>query len=311
MNKGFSIDTETTRLIQGILKGKESQDRVLQTLILQEELNNDIKVCTLKMGGSEDDALSLFDDLLIGLAQAIHQLASPGKKINYALITEMNESDLNALTKEIYGAVFSDKQSLHEYIINKIKERWCEKLGEQATLRQQVMQYVAKDDNDLKKRIITKMKSMNCSEDEARDFYNEGFLQLEKKLEDQNYKGGDVKGFFFTLCTNLKLNDWKKKKPDLPGETTQLDRQDHSTEKDIILNEQKALLKEWLTKLGYKCQQTLQLWNDGFSMAEIAEKVGYKNAAQAGLARFRCMENLTNLIEYQLWMKTDQNNERK
>ncbi|MFK7774902.1 MAG: hypothetical protein AB8F94_22365 [Saprospiraceae bacterium] len=73
----------------------------------------------------------------------------------------------------------------------------------------------------------------------------------------------------------------------------------------MVKNEQKKLLENWLSQLGEKCRQTLQLWNDGFSMKEISEKAGHENAAKAALARFRCMEKLQNLIDFQSWKKTD------
>ncbi len=74
-------------------------------------------------------------------------------------------------------------------IRQKVKETWRDKLAEQPDLRQQVMAYVAADDMDLKKRIIAKMRSLNCSEDEAHDFYHQGFIQLEKKLAEKKLQG--------------------------------------------------------------------------------------------------------------------------
>jgi len=128
---------------------------------------------------------------------------------------------------------------------------------------------------------------------------------LERLLKGNSYHGGDVKGFFRSLCINLKLNERRITKPDLPGESHHLDKHDHSMEMQMVKNEQKKLLQNWLSQLGEKCRQTLQMWNDGFSMKEIAEKVGHENAAKAALARFRCMGKLQDLIDFQSWKKTD------
>jgi len=49
-----------------------------------------------------------------------------------------------------------------------------------------------------------------------------------------SYYGGDVKGFFRSLCINLKLNERRITKPDLPGESHHLDKHDHSMEIQMV-----------------------------------------------------------------------------
>ena len=52
-----------------------------------------------------------------------------------------------------------------------------------------------------------------------------------------------------------------------------------------------------LTELGGKNQKILELWKLSYSMEEIAEKVGLKNAGVARRQRYKSFQKLVQLIE--------------
>ena len=311
MNTISNIDTTHDKLIYAILQDEATRDDALKRLTLNDTLNEEILACTKLMGGIENDAFNLMDDVLIDLVKEIQKQGLPNKKISSSNSFISKEEKISkSLIEKIRTALFFDEdenkeKTIVEFFIAKIKEGWSDQLRIDAALRQQVMSFIAKDETDLKRRIVGKMKSLGHTNSEAEDIYQQGFIQLERLLKGNSYHGGDVKGFFRSLCINLKLNERRITKPDLPGESHHLDKHDHSMEIQMVKNEQKKLLEKWLSQLGEKCRQTLQLWNDGFSMKEIAEKAGHENAAKAALARFRCMGKLQELIDFQSWKKTD------
>lgn len=309
MNPSSTINTTHDDLIYAILQNEATRDDVLKKLTQNETLNEEILTCTNLMGGTENDAFNLMDDVMIDLVNGIQQQAFSNKKILGSNSFLGKEKKIPpTLIEKIRRAIFHDEnkeKTIVEFFIDKIKKGWSEQLRIDSTLRQQVMNFIAKDKTDLKSRIVGKMKSLGHTNSEAEDIYQQGFIQLERLLTGNSYHGGDIKGFFRSLCINLKLNERRITKPDLPGESHHLDKHDHSMELQMVKNEQKKLLEKWLSQLGEKCRQTLQLWNDGFSMKEIAEKVGHENAAKAALARFRCMGKLQELIDFQSWKKTD------
>ncbi|MEO1628669.1 MAG: sigma-70 family RNA polymerase sigma factor, partial [Bacteroidota bacterium] len=165
---------------------------------------------------------------------------------------------------------------------------------------------IADDKTDLKKRIVSKVRSLGYSREEAVDFYQQGFVQLNTIFQKGKYKGGNIKGYFYNVCVNLKLNDRRKRKEVLPGDSMAFHQEDHSTERQIVSNEQKELLNKWLAQLTEKCRDTLRLWDQGYSRQEIANQMGYNSPEQAGLARFRCMEKLQSLIDFKEWQKMEQ-----
>ena len=311
MNTSSTIETTHDELIYAILQDEATRDDALKKLTLHDALNEEILACTNLMGGTENDAFNLMDDVLIDLVKGIQQKAFSNKKTSGINSFERKGEKISApLIENIRTAIFYDEnekkeKTIVEFFIAKIKKGWSEQLRINTSLRQQVMSFIAKDETDLKRRIVGKMKSLGHTNSEAEDIYQQGFIQLERLLKGNSYHGGDVKGFFRSLCINLKLNERRITKPDLPGESHHLDKHDHSMEMQMVKNEQKKLLEKWLSQLGEKCRQTLQLWNDGFSMKEIAEKAGHENAAKAALARFRCMGKLQELIDFQSWKKTD------
>ncbi|MFT6321822.1 MAG: RNA polymerase sigma factor (sigma-70 family) [Granulosicoccus sp.] len=311
MNRSSTVETTHDDLIYAILQDEAARNDALKKLTRHDTLNEEILACTNLMGGTETDAFNLMDDVLIGLVKGIRQQAFPNKKISVSNSFLGKEEKIAApLIEKIRTVLFFDKNenkenTIVEFFIAEIKKRWSEQLRIDDALRQQVMNFIAKDETDLKRRIVGKMKSLGHTNSEAEDIYQQGFIQLERLLKGNSYHGGDVKGFFRSLCINLKLNERRITKPDLPGESHHLDKHDHSMEMQMVKNEQKKLLENWLSQLGEKCRQTLQLWNDGFSMKEIAEKADHENAAKAALARFRCMGKLQELIDFQSWKKTD------
>ncbi|MFK7774903.1 MAG: hypothetical protein AB8F94_22370 [Saprospiraceae bacterium] len=142
------------------------------------------------------------DDVLIDLVKDIHQQGLPNKKtLRFSYFLNIEEKISTTLIGKIRTAIFFDENenkenSIVEFFIDKIKKGWSDQLRMDTTLRQQVMNFIAKDKTDLKSRIVGKMKSLGHTNSEAEDIYQQGFIQLERLLKGNSYHGGDVKGFF-------------------------------------------------------------------------------------------------------------------
>lgn len=65
-----------------------------------------------------------------------------------------------------------------------------------------------------------------------------------------------------------------------------------------MLNQEKSsILHMILEKMGDKCKQVLLLWSAGYSMREVADKVGYKSEGVARKKKFQCMQSLAEYLE--------------
>ncbi len=220
-----------------------------------------------QMGGKEDDAQNLFTKALTELVRDIEL--------------------------ELYP---DQKNTIGNYLIEKIKQEWCERLSmENPKQRRQIFTYIAADE-DLKKRTIWQLKDLGCTKQEAEGFYNEGFLKLDELFKKKAYQGGDIKGFFKKVCYNLKRNNRRKSLPQLPGELPET-KFSNDMEKKIERNNHHEILNTWLAKLTEKCRKTLLMWNEGYSYEEIAKELDYKNKENASLSRFRCMQKLMSFVD--------------
>jgi len=270
MSEDFSLDKN---LIDAIFRGGQYRQQALRCLVKDKRLNQEVWESVQKMGGAESDTFSLIDDALI------------------------------ALTRAIAGDKFPSGKDVRAYILEKVKGIWSIRLGTEQGLRTQVMEYVSKD-TTLKKRVLIKMNRLKCGQDEAEDYYNQGFVKMNEVFLKKKYKGGDVKGFFFRICENLRLNDLKKIKPVFPEDLP--DAPDREMEKQLQYNEQKALLLKWIAQLSEKCRRTLILFNDGYSMQEIAAAIPYKDHLEAAVAKLRCLKKMMDLVDYRLWQKKEE-----
>jgi len=255
------------KLIQAIRAGGSEMDIELKRYVLDRDLNETVHSKMERMGGGQKDADLLFEDAVVQLCKLIRN----DKFSNYA--------------------------SLKDFIFEHISLNWAEKLFSFEKLRNSVLEKIAKDVL-LKQRIEVKMRKLGCQAVECEDYYQQGFVKMNEIFSKKKYKGGDVKALFFRVCEHIRLNDLRKSKEELPEILPE--RPTSEMIDSLERKEKRELLETWLSKIGEKCRTTLRLWNEGFSMKEIAEQVPYKDFKEAAVAKYRCMKKLYSLIEVEI-----------
>lgn len=63
--------------------------------------------------------------------------------------------------------------------------------------------------------------------------------------------------------------------------------------KRLELQERNEMLKNLLDKMMRNCKEVLMFWASGFSMNEIADKMGYKSFKMAKKKKYECMKQLS------------------
>ena len=137
------------------------------------------------------------------------------------------------------------------------------------------------------------------SADDAHDVFQEGMQMLynEVTTKDFRIKAG-LNNWFFIVCRNIwykKLNK-KAKSPVTIDEEIDL-KSVEDTEEMMIANERKQVYLSKFKQLSEKGQQVLSLFFDHVKMAEIAIKLGYKNANVVKKKKSECQKKLTQLIQ--------------
>lgn len=277
MNKKKYTDNE---IINDILSGARKRDSALKYLLVRSNYPDLVTQVVTNGGGGSKEAKEIFSDCLISL----------DKKVRRYLIRE----DI----------------SLSVFFENEAKQLWSEELKNNKTKRDNLLNLVNKDKN-LREQIYRAIMKNSGIKEDAEDCYQNGVILLDKKLREGEYNGGAINGFFYQICYNLWRNELKKSK------TFSIENKEYNqpiTNEDpadvMERNEQAKLLNDLFQKLGESCQKILQLKYliiDQYSMEDIAQKMGFKNAQIASNTLSKCRKALWQLLKehklYPLWMK--------
>jgi len=70
-----------------------------------------------------------------------------------------------------------------------------------------------------------------------------------------------------------------------------------SVEEAVIQEEKKKYLAQAIAKIGERCRRILKLYGLNYSMDEIAQELGLKNAEMAKKATYRCRNRLRDFLD--------------
>ncbi len=257
-----------SQLLTDLQAGGKNQDEALKQLVQDAKFRDLITRRTAMMGGDAEDAHRLLEDAIVRLIRQIRQDRRPA----------------------------AESESVRQILLNLVQQRWLYQLATQEDTRRKAMDHVSRD-ADLKSRIFYQLRKLSCTEDEAQDYYQQGFQVMYDKLKEGKYRGGDIKGFFSTICINERRNAIRKRQPvSLEEQPVVFDPPSWETERAIETQFERTLLEGWLAQLSDKCRKTLQMWNDGYSMKEIAAEADYQDHLQAAQGRLRCFKRLMDLV---------------
>ena len=167
------------------------------------------------------------------------------------------------------------------------------------TKRQKAIAFIYKD-KELKNQVIAFVKRNSGSPEDGIDIFHEGIIALDDNIRKGKYQEeGKLQAYLFSICRFLWLNKIKRnKKMVYTDEISQLDKVAYDTPESLSMSaEQKDMLEQLLSRLGEKCEKILELWKLSYSMEEIAEKVGLKNAGVARRQRYNCYQKLMKILD--------------
>jgi len=145
------------------------------------------------------------------------------------------------------------------------------------------------------------------SAEDVSDVFQDCIITLYQKISQNEVNlTTDLKGYFFGIVKNVWSAHLRQKRrteeltTDLPDDNTD-DQQDQLFQR---------ILSRAFIRLKPDCQETLNLYYDGCSYEEIAEKMGLKNETYARRKKYLCKEALMEIIkddpeyiEYQRFLK--------
>lgn len=138
-------------------------------------------------------------------------------------------------------------------------------------------------------KMMLKMVVKNSgSEEEARDVFQDALIVFwEKVMADKLVLTSKISTFLYSICLNL----WRKeldRKARISGEII-----DRAETWDPDRKERISIMNQCIESLNEGCRQILMYYYfDRFSMAEIAEKMGFANADTAKTKKYKCKQEL-------------------
>ena len=143
---------------------------------------------------------------------------------------------------------------------------------------------------------------LGLSEEDAMDAYTDGILVLVNHAERDVFRGDSkLSTYLYRIIYNKGVDLLRKHSTNQSNLTYELpevkdDSQDLAKQLDI--QGELKQLEGYLDQVGEKCKSILLDWGFwGYSMQEIAQRAGLKDAKSAKNRKYKCLERLMRLIE--------------
>ena len=149
------------------------------------------------------------------------------------------------------------------------------------------------------------LKILWCSKDDAEDIFQEAILILCRKMEDSNFELW-IEPLFYIQKTSKLL--WFNQARKMQKQQTfhleddflgLIDESELESEKEEKLIE----IENAILEIGKQCQEILKLfYGKNLSMEIIAQKVGLRNEKVAKVQKYRCLNKVKLIMNYELWI---------
>lgn len=135
------------------------------------------------------------------------------------------------------------------------------------------------------------------SEEDAGDIFQDGIVALFEKLRGGELKlTASLKTYIYSICRNLWLKRLRERgRMKFTDFEKTVEIAAEGPEEDPT-EQQKALLKACMDQLGESCRKILErFYFFRMNMQEIADDLGYTNAANAKNQKYKCIRRLKQL----------------
>jgi RNA polymerase sigma factor (sigma-70 family) len=147
--------------------------------------------------------------------------------------------------------------------------------------------------------------SNSGSAEDVSDVFQDAIIVLYNQISDDNlHLTTDLKGYFFGIARNVWSAQLRKKQKTIELESDFPDDEETEEQYDPILE---RIISRVFQKLKPDQQMVLNLFSDGLSYEDIAEKMNLKNEVYARRKKYLSKESLLDLVkedpEYQEYLR--------
>lgn len=146
-------------------------------------------------------------------------------------------------------------------------------------------------DQDLRRMVAAFVRQYLGDAADGEDMFQEGIIVLDRNIREGKFRGeAPLRGYLYSICRFLWRNQARKRaRAQCVAEVPVMEETGGETpETELLLEERNALLDDLLSSLGERNRRILEMWKLSYSMAEIAEALGFSSAEIARKAKYRC-----------------------
>lgn len=158
-------------------------------------------------------------------------------------------------------------------------------------------------DTTLRRFAYKAMYAQGIPEAAFEDVFQETMVAFIKNITQGKFRGdSQLSTYFYSICEKQCKTLFKKNQPIAPLEDAPpISTGGNEGESSIIASEKRRALRqtlaETLNALSEKCRKALLLWKRGAESWEIAEELGYKDAAVARTRIHYCRKKLREYVK--------------
>ena len=144
-------------------------------------------------------------------------------------------------------------------------------------------------------------KKHDISEEEAKDAYSDAVIAVAEQIAANKFRGESKLSTYLYRIFYYKCVDIIRQRPTLRKvalqEAEDFERPEPDALDQLVQEEQLGELEQYLKQIGVKCRQLLLDWGYwGYSMGEIAERMGFKDNKSAISQKHKCMKKLKSIL---------------
>ncbi len=150
--------------------------------------------------------------------------------------------------------------------------------------------------------IYSGIKRFRLSFEDAQDAYSDALIGVCRQIEQGNFRGeSKLSTYLFQSFSNRCVDRTRKSSSHIIEEEleqyTHLPEKALSIIKQLEIHDEVRTVRHLMGQLGEKCKQILMDSEYyGYSMEEIAERMGFNKASTASNIKYRCMKRLRDLL---------------
>lgn len=168
--------------------------------------------------------------------------------------------------------------------------------------RDQVLDRVFRD-KALRNAVFVDIRKNNGNIQDAEDMYQESLIIMDRNIREGKYEHqGNLAAYLSTIARLCWMNQLRKlQRTELHEVVRQDTAKEHVPGPDHLLMEKESenLLERFLQKLDPRCVKIIKLWQEKYSMLEIADQLSLSSEMMARKLKYQCTKKLSVLIHAQ------------